>query len=322
MPTKPISQKKNARVRAKPSPTRSADCVVHDHPVPPEEIRKYSPVRDADSEQDIANYVHGQARDEIVKHVEKVKTEYVLGDAYEIWDVTTDRARWWVITNLTNLYSQEHFPSLDYTLSFHIGLMMRLRSRPQGPDASEPHPFDEVFRRQEQAKDRYERAIEAVDHQAVGMQLRECLLSLMSAIRRRVEIADLAERPQDANFTSWMEILINRLCGGAHNKDLRQYLKTTAEKTWQLVNWLTHDRNANQTASSIAISASDTLIGHAAQLLQRAKTDYIETCPLCLSRNIRSHFDINIEPDGAYYTTCGQCDWSSHPVAVSDQQPP
>jgi hypothetical protein len=310
---KAISKLMKSRRRTNPQPGATDDCVVHDHPVPPEEVGKYSPVRDADSEQDIANYVHGQARDETVKHVERIKTEYVLGDAYEMWDVTTNKARWWVITNMTNLYSQKHFPSLDYTLSFHIGLMMRLRSRPDGADASEPHPFDEVFRRQAQAKDQYDRAIEAVDYQAVGMQLRECLLSLMGATRRRVEIAELPERPQDANFIAWMELLLNQLCQGSHNKDLRQYLKTTVDKTWQLVNWLTHDRSANQTASFIAISACDTMVGHTAQLLQRDKTDNVETCPRCLSRNVRSHFDINIEPDGAYYVTCGQCEWSSHP---------
>src|ERR1035437_2129537 len=114
------------------------DCVVHDHPVPPEEIGRYSAERDPDAEQDIENYVHGQARDETVLRVERVKTEYVMGDPYEIWDVTTDKNRWWVISNLTNLYSQKHFPSLDYTLSFHVGLMMRIRSRPNGADSSDP----------------------------------------------------------------------------------------------------------------------------------------------------------------------------------------
>jgi hypothetical protein len=38
-----------------------------------------------------ANYIHGQASEETVQHLEKVKTEYVMGDPYEIWDVTTDR---------------------------------------------------------------------------------------------------------------------------------------------------------------------------------------------------------------------------------------
>ena len=118
--------------------------------MPAEEVGRYSVERDPAAEQDITNYVHGQARDETVQHVERVKTEYVMGEPHEIWDVTTDKNRWWVITNLTNLYLQKHFPSLDYTLSFHVGLMMRLRSRPEGADSSEPDPFDEVLRRQEQ----------------------------------------------------------------------------------------------------------------------------------------------------------------------------
>ena len=90
---------------------------------------RYSPARDFYAENDIAEYVLTQARDETVQNVERVKTEYIMGDPYEVWDVHTDKDRWWVITNPTNLYSQRHFPGLDYTLSFHVGLMMRVRSR-------------------------------------------------------------------------------------------------------------------------------------------------------------------------------------------------
>ncbi len=101
------------------------DCAVHSHPVPASELAAYTVDRDVHCEQDIARYVEIEANGEEIQHVEKIKQEVVLGDVYEIWDVTTDQGRWWVITNLTNLYSQAHFPSLDYTLSFHIGLMMR-----------------------------------------------------------------------------------------------------------------------------------------------------------------------------------------------------
>lgn len=290
-----------------------AGCTVPSHPVPARELAQYSVERDPHSEQDIANYVEGQARDETVQHVEKIKQEVVLGDIYEIWDVTTDKDRWWVITNLTNLYSQRHFPSLDYTLSFHIGLMMRLRSRSDGVNSEEPTPFDEVFRRQEQAKIRHDSAVEAEDYQAVGMQLRECLISLVAALRRRVQIEPGTERPEDANFVGWSALLMDKLCRGNSNKELRQHLKNTAKETWQLVNWLTHDRSANKTASSIAIHACDTVVGHFVQVLERERTDRADQCPLCKSRNIRTHFDISIEPDGDYYVTCGVCDWSSHP---------
>jgi hypothetical protein len=131
------------------------ECTIHSHPVPADELSRYSVESDLHAERDIANYVEGQAPDEIVQHVERIKKEIVLGDVYEIWDVTTDKDRWWVITNLTNLYSQKHFPTLDYTISFHIGLMMRLRSRPDRIDSSDPTPFDEVFRRMDQADARH-----------------------------------------------------------------------------------------------------------------------------------------------------------------------
>lgn len=296
-----------------PEDQSSDDCVIHDHPVPPEEVRRYSTDRDPDAEQDIANYVHGQAQDEVVKHVEKIKSEYIMGEEYEIWDVTTDVNRWWVITNSTNLYSQKHFPSLDYTLSFHVGLMMRLYSRSEGADSSDPHPFDEVFRRRQQATERHERAVEVEDYQAVGMQLRECLLSLISAMQRRVELHPDTAKPKSADFVAWSTTLMDHLCPGGKNERLRQYLKATSEKTWHLVNHQTHDRSTGKTVSTIAIHACSTLIGHYNQILMREQSDKTEKCPICLSRNIRTHFDINIEPDGQYYNTCGQCDWSSHP---------
>lgn len=294
------------------------DCTEHSHPIPASELSAYYVDSDPHSEQGVAHYVEIQAPDEKVQHVEKIKEEIVLGDSYEIWDVTTDKNRWWVLTNLTNLYSQKHFPSLDYTLSFHIGLMMRLRSRPEGADAADPSPFDEVFRRQQQAKQQYERAIEVVDYQSVGMQLRECLISLVAAVRRRVEIDVDTERPQDANVTEWSNLLLDKMCGGSSNQRLRKYLKNTANYTWQLVNWLTHDRDANDTASSIAIHACDTMVGHFVQLLMRERTDSTDECPVCKSRNVRTHFDHLIEPDGDYYMTCGECDWNTHPNPEGD----
>lgn len=291
------------------------ECVVHTHPIDPEELARYSVERDPFSEQDIADYVHGQARDETVKHVERIKQEIVLGDPYEIWDVTTDKDRWWVITNMTNLYSQRHFPSLDYTLSFHIGLMMRMRSRPDPIDGNDPTPFDEVFRRQQQAEARHDSAVEAEDYQAVGMLLREGLISLIGALRRRTIVPDELERPQDANFVGWTEVLMNHLCGGGSNKELRQHLKNTAKETWQLANWLTHTRSADQTASSISIQSCATVTGHFISLLQRERAGGTQECPACRSRNIRSHFDIDIAPDGDYFLSCGVCDWTNHPSA-------
>jgi hypothetical protein len=58
-----------------------------------------------------------------VKHLEKLTSEYLLGPQYDVWDAHTNEGRWWVITNPTNLYSQELIKSMDVALSFHVGLM-------------------------------------------------------------------------------------------------------------------------------------------------------------------------------------------------------
>ncbi len=79
--------------------------------------------------QAIKEYVGSQARDEIVLHLEKVASERIFGRDHDVWDVHTDKERWWVVTEPTNLYSQRLMPSLDYTLSFHIGLMARVAAR-------------------------------------------------------------------------------------------------------------------------------------------------------------------------------------------------
>ena len=276
----------------------------------------YSPIRDPDSEQDIARYVEIEADDENVQHVELIKTEYVAGEKYQVWDVLTDKNRWWVLTNITNLYLQSDFPSLDYTLSFHVGLMLRVRSQRNSADHEEPHALDEVFRRQAQAAERLDRAVEAVDFQAVAMQMRECLLALSTALRRTIDL-QAENSPKEADFKAWIELVISKLCPGGAKKELRSYLKSNAEKTWALVNWLTHYRRASKIECDILMNACGTLVGDLWSLLDHEMTNPLAECPNCISRHMRSHYDADFGEEGTYYVTCGVCGWSDHPERTS-----
>src|SRR6266550_893984 len=84
------------------------DCVLPPPPMPAGDLARYSPSRDPDSEQDIARYVEIESNgEEVVQNVELIKTEIVVGQRYEIWDIITDKERWWVIEPPTNLYSQK-----------------------------------------------------------------------------------------------------------------------------------------------------------------------------------------------------------------------
>lgn len=290
------------------------DCTLPpDHPVPADQLGRYSPERDYNAEKEISEYVEGQARGETVQHVERVTVEYVMATPYEVWDVTTDEDRYWVITGMTNLYSQRHFPSMDYTLSFHVGLMMRVRSREEKFGADFVTPLDEVLRRLSQAEDDLEHAVEVVDFQGVGMQLRECMVSLITAVRRRTELPAETEEPQAANVKAWSELLYNHYCPGGSNEKLRGYLKATTDKAWELVNHLTHHTNANRTAALIAKRAVDTIVVHMANIMTRDLWDRTDQCPRCGSRAVRKFYDSDIAPDGDYFEDCGECEWNSHP---------
>jgi hypothetical protein len=192
--------------------------------------------------------------------------------------------------------------------------MMRLRSRSSGPSSEEPTPFEEVLRREEQAQEQHDRAVEPEDYQAVGMHLRECLLTLVAAVRRRTQLDPEVASPQDANFIEWSNLLMDGLCPGSSNDNLRQHLKHLAKETWPFVNWLTHAKNADKTASSMGIHSCNTVVGHFIQVVERQRTEAIERCPVCKSRNIRTHFDPEIGEDGDYYLSCGACDWDNHPL--------
>lgn len=43
--------------------------------------------------------------------MQKVYSEVVLNIRHDVWDIHTNKNRWWVITGGTNLYSQEQFPN-------------------------------------------------------------------------------------------------------------------------------------------------------------------------------------------------------------------
>jgi hypothetical protein len=90
---------------------------------------------------DVLEYLGDQLHGEEITHLERVMLEHVGGIRYEIWDAHTGSGeRWWVVTNPTNLYTQQDFKSKDVVLTFHIGLAMRVANRysvPITPSAEE-----------------------------------------------------------------------------------------------------------------------------------------------------------------------------------------
>jgi len=284
------------------------DCIV-----PPamtiEAISEYVLSQSAHEARDITEYVEGQAHDENVVHCELVKTEFVAAGRYDVWDVHTDKNRWWVLTNPTNLYSQEHFPSLDYTLSFHIGLMMRVGARKGKELDQETADMTAVFRKMEQISETLEEADEVEDFQSVGLQCREVLVALSRSLAAVATPPD-GSTLKAADFKNWAEAAANTLAAGGSAGESRAFLKSVSRSAWDLVSWLTHAGKATNYDAITALLATNTCVDAFAMMLRKHRSGAPERCPKCRSYKVTQLYRPEYETDSGYIQFCPRCNWA------------
>src|SRR5215469_2028756 len=124
-----------------------------------------------DEIEDVREYFEWQAPDLQVTFMQKVFSEHVLNARHDVWDIHTNKDRWWVITGGTNLYSQEQFPNMDLALTFHIGLMLRIpRTAAQESNDFRILPFGAVLGRIDDTGVAIRDAQNLADYQAVGVR--------------------------------------------------------------------------------------------------------------------------------------------------------
>ncbi|WP_380874457.1 hypothetical protein ACFB49_48060 [Sphingomonas sp. DBB INV C78] len=246
-----------------------------------------------------------ELEEELVQHAEKIKTERVIGTDYSVWDVHTNLSRWWVITNPTNLYSQTLMPSLDYTLSFHIGLMARVQARHEIAGGNELHEFlSTTHRKMYQAHLALDEADEIEDFQGIGLQCREVMTSFTREVVAAGLFDELKDAPKMGDFVAWSDHVIGVRAAGGAAEYVRGYLKAICQKGWQLANWLTHAKNATRADAELCISATEHLLQELITLALKAMARSPEKCGRCGS------FKINVtwRPDeGEYVATCDVC---------------
>jgi predicted RNA-binding Zn-ribbon protein involved in translation (DUF1610 family) len=304
-------RRENARAEVgKKKPPKRAPRGEHPIPPPPaKHILASFTLANLTSKRSVSDYVETQARGEKVLHAERVKTEHILGRDYDCWDVHTDRDRYWVITSPTNLYSQHYFPSLDYTLSFHVGVSARIMVRSRGaPDDVQKARLTPPWRRWEQAAETLDESQEAEDFQSVGMRCRECLIQLVRSLAKPEMIPVGEDAPQRSNFISWSELIANSVAAGESAKAVRSHLKSTAKSAWDLAAWLTHANGATRLDAVIVLDATHTVLATFGSAVIRHESRVPDRCPNCGSYNL----DVGFNPElRAYMHACEECGWQS-----------
>jgi len=301
MPKRPAKKRRPAAAPA------ADDCIIPPA-IPVEALSGLVFEQDEKSADEIATYVEGQARGETVAHAEKVMSQGVLGRKYECWDVRTDKSRFWVITSPTNLYDQTLFPSLDYTLSFHIGLMARVMARHE-PRAGvlQQITMPAAWRRWQQAGQALDEAEEPEDFQSVGMRCRECLVGMVRALALPAMVPEDVVPPKRADVVGWCALIADHVAHGSSADRVRGYLKAISKAGWEFVSWLTHAQGATRADGLMAHELTQHILVLFGTAMLRHRQGVPDRCEACGSYSFELWAD---EPGVPMKPRCRSCGWT------------
>ena len=128
-------------------------------------------------------------------------------------------------------------------------------------------------------------------------------------------IGPLDHPPKAADFKGWANIFAERLCESGR---LRTYLKTIADKTWDITVWLQHNSNATPVDADIVLEATGHLIGTLGRLIRRHELDEPDRCPRCDSYRVREDIENDATDEGFWESDiCAACGWQSERIFTS-----
>ncbi len=265
----------------------------------------------------IRDYVNSQSpKDDRTELVQKIGSQRVMGRVHEIYDVHTKSTRWWVITNPTNLYRQTDFPKGEQALIFHLGLGIYIAERTRAETADDEEEYvSPSWRRFRQALDAMNAASESEDFQAVGLKCRDTLISFGKEHKNADWIGSVPEPPKASDFKGWANIFAERLTEPGR---LRSYLKSLADKAWDLTVWLQHNSAATPIDADIVLDSTSHLLRIFNHLIRKVEIGEPDRCPSCDSYRLDEDIQNDDERKGFWESTaCGACGWRSEPEFTS-----
>ncbi|UGV27002.1 hypothetical protein E0H22_15675 [Rhodopseudomonas boonkerdii] len=266
----------------------------------------------------VEEYFLWQSPEATISFLQKVYCETVAGHRHDVWDVHASDGRWWIITNPTNLYSQTQFPNMDYAVTFHLGLCLRIpRTDSENKADAFFTPFSAVLNELNVLPDALGQAKSLSDYQGIGVKCRELLLSFVGAAQDAINWS-VEKPPQRANFRAWIDIIFDTVLGGQAQQERRRLFKSLFNEAWTFSNWLTHTKSATWHDAEAAQTTIDHAIGFGTSLLLRVIRLVPEECPKCGSPDIAPQESRPAERPNTVWQrpACRDCDWTGLPVRV------
>lgn len=140
----------------------------------------------------------------------------------------------------------------------------------------------------EQAVETLATGREAEDFQAVGVRLRECLVSYAGEVADDGLVPDGTEPPKGADVVGWTNLLAQRLAAGSSSEQLRSYIQKLARETWDYANKLTHAKNADSYDAEIGAAAVSYFLSTVTTALMRWAAGDHQRCAMCGSYRVEA----------------------------------
>ena len=207
-------------------------------------------------------------------------------------------------------YSQELFPSLDYTISFHVGVTLRIMSRARpGVEPMEEALLAAAWRKWQQAAEALDEAEEPEDFQAVGMRCREALVAMVRKLGKPDTVQNGTTMPKRSDVPAWADLIANHVAHGSGAKTVRHYMKTVAKSCWELVSWLTHASSATKADAVLALEATHHALEAFSTAVFRQLHGIPDRCPSCGSYQIGLRGKLDGDGSDAV-PGCRACGWA------------
>jgi hypothetical protein len=186
-----------------------------------------------------------------------------------------------------------------------------------GVDVLEQMTMPDAWRRWEQAGEVLNEAEEAEDFQTVGMRCRECLIVMVRTLSAPNMVPADTPVPKHADVVHWCEMIANHVAKGSSAKEVRGYLKATSKAAWELVNWLTHARNATRADATLTHEVTQHVLAVFGTAMFRHRQGIPDRCDDCGSYRIGLWAD---EPGVAMRPRCQACGWMAPERAVEREK--
>jgi hypothetical protein len=280
-------------------------------------------LRATDTERnEITTYYLGQSPEGTnVRFLQKVYSEAVLGHRHDVWDIHASDGRWWVITNPTNLYSQDQFPNMDLAVTFHIGLCLRIpRSRKRSFSRQHVAPLGDVLQQVHDVDDALSRAHGLADYQGIGVRCREALLAFVAAAQDATDWRG-DEMPKRADFRAWNDLIWNTVLVGGDQAERRRLIKTAMSEAWVFSNWLTHSKSATWRDAEAASMSINHCLGMATNIVILHLRGIPDQCPECGSPRLEPEEGVHTAAPELVFERpcCIDCGWRGAPVQICDR---